>query len=141
MAAVGEHFVLSHTRRLAIQLVRRVRDDLRHGVVLASTGDEQRPAGGLGVHLRLGGGIDVRERRLKERLGRRRDVVLGVERVRFLLGERISEPVAELLGRLRDGALVVKRVAENREGALQLRERQRQDAPDLRGVQRHRRRR
>jgi len=31
-----EHFVLSHSA-LAIQLVRRVRDDLRHGVVLAST--------------------------------------------------------------------------------------------------------
>src|SRR5207247_11374119 len=65
--------------------------------------------------------------------------VPGVQRVRFLLGERVAEAEVELLRRLRNRLLVIERIAQHRERAPELRQRQRQHAADLRRIERHRR--
>ena len=68
-------------------------------------------------------------------------MVLRVQRVRFLLGHGVAEPKMKLLRRLGDGFLVVEGIAQDWERALELGERERQHAADLRRIERHRGRR
>ena len=59
--------------------------------------------------------------------------------VRLLLRERVAEAVPELLGGQRHGPVLVGRVLEDRQRRVQRRQRQRQNALDLGGVDRDRR--
>src|SRR5205823_4398933 len=67
--AAGDLDGLRHTGISLLALERRLGDRSRHGVVVLAVDDEQRAAVGiLRVDLRLGPRIQVRRRRLEERL-------------------------------------------------------------------------
>ena len=132
---------LGDRRGVPVLLEGRPGDHVGHGVVLRSGDEQQRPAVGvLGVDLGLGVHVEVRGGRLEQRPGRRRDRPPFVQRVGLLLAHRVAETEAELLARQGDGPVPVGRVAQRREAGPQLRQRQRQDALDLGGVDRDGRR-
>ena len=108
-------------------------------MILAAGGDEERAAG-LVVGRDLRGRVrrEVRERRLEERPARRRDRPFLEERLGLLGGELVAEAVAELVVGERDGALLVRGLAEGDRGDLQRRGRQVQHALDRRRVDRDR---
>src|SRR5437879_5381372 len=138
---IREHLVIRHARRLAVQLVGGTRYHLRHGVVLAAARDQQRATRRLRVHLRRRVREDIGECRFEQRLTGRRNVILGMQRVVLLLRDGVAETEVELFRRLRDRLRVVERIPQHRERALELGQRERQHAADLRGVERDRGRR
>jgi hypothetical protein len=137
MAAVGELPVVSHGRRLAMALERRLADRGRHRVILASAGDEERAARRIpGRDLGRRAGRQVGESGLEERLPERWDRSPVVELIRLLFRDRVPEPVAELLARQRNRPVSVRRVPERDGGDPKRGRRQEDDALDRRGVDR-----
>jgi hypothetical protein len=101
-------------------------------VVLGAGDQQQRPAARVaGVDPRLCARRQVRERGLEDRARGRRDRPALVERVGLLSGQRVGEPVAELLARQRDRAPQAGRVAQHRQGRPDLRKREHAHALDL----------
>ena len=131
---------LGHALVALLLLVRSVRDRPRHGVILLAVDDQQRPAiGVLRLDLDFGPRVQVRGRRLEERHARSGHGEGVVELLRFVLAHRVRERVPELLVGERYRAVVVRRVAQHGRRRLQRGDRQRQHAPERRGVDRDRR--
>jgi len=102
-------------------------------VVLA--GDEQERRAVLAeVHLGRGVRVEVRECCLEQDATGTRDRVAVVRLACGLIGHRVGERVAELVERQGDGAMVVGGVLEDRDARLELRERERRDPLQRRGV-------
>ena len=124
---------------LLLLLVRRVRDRVRDGVVELAGDDQQRAAvGPLRVDFCLGPGVQVRVRRLEDRLARTGDRVRLVQLLRLFFADGVGEPVAELLVGERHCTVAVARVLEHRRRRPQRADRERQHAAERCGVDRNR---
>jgi hypothetical protein len=107
-------------------------------VILLSVQDQQRaPIGALSVDLRLGPGVEVGVAHLDQGDPRPGHVVGVVETLRLVLVEGVSPAVLELVEGERDGAAARARIDEERAHPFEHRGRQRQNAAEHPGVDRH----
>src|SRR6202012_1918475 len=108
--------------RPPLELGVRLVDDGGRYVVFPSGDDEERRARVvLEVDLGRRAWVEVCERSLKEDAARAGHGVslVGAERLGFV--DRVGEGIVELVGRERDGAVVVRRVLEGRPAGADLR--------------------
>src|SRR5438105_15915983 len=114
MAAVWNLDDLGHAFVALLALERGVGDRPRHRVVLLAVDDQQRPAlGVLGVDLGLGPRIEVRARRLKQRLAGGRHGERLIQLLCLVLAHRVGEREAKLLVGKRYRTVAVRRIAEH----------------------------
>ena len=142
VASVRDLHDLRHGGVAPLPLVGGVRDRPRHRVVLLALDDQQGAAVGvLRVHLRLRPRVEVRVAHLHERDPGAGDVESVVELLRLLLVQRVRPAVLELVERERDRAAARARIDQERARRPEHGGRQRQNATEDPGVDRHRGRR